>query len=143
MAAYQIAQERVFGNLRKKGTAKPRHENSNWRDQRDGMDSDHCAAVRQCPCATCPRTPAGTIHHLKSGPAKKERGANVRATDKRGIPECWFCHHEIENAGPRKEIAYYKDHGIADVHELAGALWRASPDVAKMTAILIAHKEQS
>lgn len=135
--ASEIPRERRIGNFRPTRGLKPKHQNSRWRDDRDGMSEKHLAAVRKCPCAACLKVPAGTVHHLKSGTG--ERGMSVRSTDKWGVPLCMVHHEEIERAGTRNEVRTFQAWGIADVHALALALWGAACDAPKMTRIVIEH----
>lgn len=78
------------------------------------------------------------MHHLKSH--TKERGMAVRSTDKWGVPLCFKCHQEIENAGTKNEVRTFKSWGIEDVHALALALWSTAGDVSKMVKIIIEHR---
>lgn len=134
--AGQVPREKVFGNFRQRGAKKP-HKNSERYKRRPGMSEEHCALIRQCPCAGCGRKPAGTIHHLKSGTG--ERGAGLRSTDKWGVPACIHCHETIERAGTRQEVATFASWGI-DPHVLAQDLWAATGDLARMTKIVLAHR---
>lgn len=134
--ATEIYKEKVYGNFRKRfpEKRKPAFE------ERDGMDSKHCALIRLMPCCVTLVQPAGTIHHLKSGPAAKERGVGLRATDRWGIPMSWDSHAEIERIGSRKERQWFLDRGI-DPHDLAVSLWNGTGDLERMVKILLAHRE--
>lgn len=102
---------------------------------REGVSAKHCDYIRQCPCAACLVEPAGTVHHLKSGAAKVERGMGLRATDRWGVPLCPRHHAEIEVAGSRNERRVFFEWGV-DPHILAMRLWDASGDLEAMTRIV-------
>lgn len=135
--AFQVPQPPRIGNFKPVGVEKKKQGNSKFREERKGMSEDHCKLIRQLPCTTCNRMPAGTVHHLKQNTG--ERGMGVRSTDKHGLPQCIFCHDEIENAGTKNETSWYLERGI-DPIELAEALWKNTGDLARMTGIVIAHK---
>ena len=137
--AYEVPRERVLGNFRKTGLKKPKHANSKWSDDREGMSDDHLVMIRQLPCCHCLRTPAGEAHHLKEG--TKERGMSVRSTDRWSVPLCRLHHDEIERVGTRNETAWFLKIGI-DPIELAQALWRSTGDLAKMIRVLLAHRSK-
>lgn len=135
--ASEVPRDIRLANFRQSRGLKAKRKNSRWREDRDGMSEKHLAAIRKCPCAACLKTPAGTVHHLKSGTG--ERGMSVRSTDKWGVPLCMDHHEEIERAGTRNEQKTFQGWGIFDVHALALALWGAARDVPKMTRIVIEH----
>ena len=115
-----------------------------WRKARTGMSDAHLALIRKLPCSVCHIGPGVHIihpHHLKSGPARKERGVGMKATDKWAVPLCGFVHHrEIERLGSRKEYEWFQDRGL-DPYELAKALWLATGDIGRMVQVLVAHKQ--
>ncbi len=108
-------------------------------ERRDGMSARHLAAIRKCPCVAClPLIKiAGECHHLKM---TGERGMALRSTDRWGVPLCHAHHDEIERAGSRNERAVFAKFGIEDAMQLAADLWRASPDVGAMTAVIFGHR---
>lgn len=132
----EIYRPKQLANFRQ--IVKPRHKNSRWREDRDGMDEGHLSAVRQLPCTVCLRVPAGEAHHLKS--ATGERGMSVRSTDKWTVPMCRVHHDEVERAGTRNEARYFKENAGCDPLELATALWSNTGDVARMTKVLLANR---
>lgn len=132
----QIAKPHVYGNFKKRGLDKPKHENSRWREEREGMSDDHLALIRKLPCVTCLKVPGGEAHHLK---CTGERGMSVRSTDRWALPHCHTCHMEIENLGAKREVAYYASMSI-DPLALAEALWKSSRDLGQMARIIIAHR---
>jgi len=136
LMAKEIRKDRVLGNFR--SIVKPKHQNSRFREDREGMDDDHAANIRKLPCCACLRVPCGTIHHLKAGTG--ERGMSVRSTDKWGTPLCLTCHDSVERAGTRKETAWFADNVGCDPLELATALWSNRGDVPRMTKIVLAHR---
>ncbi len=131
--AFEVPKPRVIGNF--KTGKKPK--NSKWRKERPGMSEPHLALVRKLPCTVCLSMPAGTVHHLKSETG--ERGMGVRSTDQWGVPMCMIHHEEVERAGTKKEVAYFKKVKV-NPHELAKALWRASGDLPKMTLLVLDHR---
>lgn len=137
----QIRKPTVLANFRPSlaERAKPK---PSWRAQRTGMSPEHLDLIRKLPCCLCSNRPSQS-HHLKSGPAAKERALYVKATDRHAIPLCGWVHHpEVERIGSRNEIAYFERSGI-DPHELANALWKATGDLARMGAVLVAHKQSA
>lgn len=132
----QIAKPKVYGNFKARGLAKPKHKNSRWREDREGMDEQHLACIRQLPCVTCLKVPCGQAHHLK---CTGQRGMAVRSTDEHTLPHCHNDHMDIENRGAKQEVAYYRSINI-DPLALAKDLWNATGDIAKMTRIVIAHR---
>jgi hypothetical protein len=107
--------------------------------RREGNCEKHLALIRQLPCCVTGRAGPNDPHHLKSGPAAKERGVGMRATDKWLVPLCRSAHDELERLGSRSEDAWFRAHGIADVVELAAALWHGTGDVERMTRIVQSH----
>jgi hypothetical protein len=132
--ASEIGKDRLLANFK---ASKPERRQSKWRDRRPGMSVSHCELVRLCPCAACLLTPAGTVHHIKSGTG--ERGIGVRSTDRWGVPLCPRCHEEIERIGSRHEPAHFVTVWKIDPHSLARSLWASTGDLAQMTRITIAH----
>lgn len=134
----QIARPKVYGNFKKTGLDKPKHQNSRWKEDREGMSERHLRLIRQLPCLTCGTIPAGEAHHLK---CTGDRGMSVRSRDKHTIPHCHTCHMDIESRGAKNEVAYYGAIGAGiDPLALAEALWDSSGDLAAMTRVFIAHK---
>jgi hypothetical protein len=84
------------------------------------------------------RVPAGEAHHLKQGTG--ERGAGMRSSDKWAVPLSHAPHMELERESSRNEAKWFERHGIDAPLDLAAALWNASPDVAAMTRIIMAHR---
>lgn len=132
----QLAKPKTYGNFKQRGLKKPRHQNSKWREGREGMDEGHLALIRQMPCTHCLKLPAGEAHHLK---CTGERGMSVRSTDKWTVPLCRTHHDEIERAGAKREVAWFRELGI-DPLELAGDLWNATGDLPRMVRVLTAHR---
>ena len=127
--------EKIYGNFRKRGLkAKPE---KSAREKRPGMDPKHVEAIRKLPCLVTGRIPAGECHHLKG---TGERGMGLRSTDRWGVPLSHFPHMELEGKGSKNELAWFQAHGIEDPHALADALWHASPDIPRMTKIVIEHR---
>ena len=113
-----------------------------------GMSEPHCVLLRQCPCLMCGVSPAGTVHHLKSGDARATRGVNLRAPDKFGVPLCWLpCHAGLEEVAGCHEYAIFGARGIADPFKVADDLWNVSLTVpagerlSVMRALIISARE--
>jgi hypothetical protein len=133
--ATQIARPRTLANFKTGGPRKKKA--AKRRDARPGMSEEHLALIRKLPCAACLRTPAGTVHHLKSGTG--ERGMGLRSTDKWGIPLCMAHHDEVERAGTRNERGLCKTWGF-DPHDLARALWASTGRLEQMARIVISGR---
>lgn len=129
----EIRKPQVFGNFK---ATKPERK-TRARDQRPGVSAAHCDLIRKLPCCVinCHADPAGTIHHLKSGPAKAERGMGLRSTDRWGVPMCPLHHEQIEHVGSRGEVDQFAQWGLHPFW-LARVLWAASPDFEKMDQYL-------
>lgn len=109
-------------------------------EKRDGMSKRHLELLRKLPCCITGKEPAGTVHHLKSGPAAPERGTSRKATDKWGVPLNWEDHlNGVERVGSRRELEWFQARGISDPYELAAALWRVSGNLEQMRKVLEAH----
>lgn len=132
--------DKVLGNFKPTRTTRQKvkaSKASTKRAERPGNSEEHLAALRKCPCIVTLRVPAGEVHHLKM---TGERGAGMRSSDKWGVPLSHTPHMELEREGSRNERRWFEKHGIDAPLDLAAALWNASPDVAAMTKIIIAHR---
>jgi hypothetical protein len=132
----EIRHEKRYGNFKVKDYSK--HQNSKNYEKRAGMSEDHLALIRQMPCCASLVMPGGEAHHLKS---MGNRGMGIRSEDRWAVPMAHDPHMEVERAGSRNEVKWFQEHGIADVRELAEALWANTGDLSKMIAVLIAHRE--
>jgi hypothetical protein len=130
--------EKVLGNFKPSTTERQKAKAVDTRGDRDGNDDKHLAALRKCPCIITLKVPAGEVHHLKQGTG--ERGMGMRSSDRWGVPMSRVPHEELERQGSRNETRWLKDHGIVAPLDLAAALWNASPNVAVMTKIILAHR---
>lgn len=134
--------ERVIGNFKPTVTDRQNAKTAKSRvkrEAREGNSQDHLAFIRKLPCCVTLRTPCGEAHHLKSGTG--ERAAGTRSSDRWAVPLSHTPHMELERLGSRHEPRWFKEHGIDVPLDLAAALWAASPDVAKGTAIVLAHRK--
>lgn len=105
--------------------------------KREGNSAKHCALIRKLPCLVTGYAPAGTIHHLKSGPARLERGIGMKATDRWGVPLCFQAHIlGVETVGSKRELEWFQDRGIEDPYDVAKRLWEASPHFENMQDIV-------
>ena len=135
---------KVIGNFKASRTQRQKakaSKASTKRADRPGNSEEHLAAIRKCPCVVTLRVPAGEAHHLKQGTG--ERGAGMRSSDKWAIPLSHVPHMELERESSRNEAKWFERHGVDAPLDLAAALWAASPDVAKMTKIILAHRGAS
>ena len=138
---HEIARPRLLNQQRpSKYAKKPKKERA--RDRREGMSEAHLAAVRKLWCVITSERRIVECHHLRSGPAKAERGLGLKCTDKWVLPVSRITHNHIEGLGSRNEFQFFDDHGI-NPYELADALWQATPDVERMAKVLEAHQDQA
>lgn len=107
--------------------------------RREGNSARHLALIRRLPCCITGRPGPNDPHHIKSGPAKIERGTGRKATDRWAIPLSRDAHNEVESIGSRNEEAWFRARGIADVVKLAEELWAASPNFIEMERVAYAH----
>ena len=118
-----------------------KEKNRDDREDREGNDNEHLAALRKCPCSCCGVFDTrNDPHHLLSGTG--ERGMGMRSTDRWTVPLCRAHHDELHRLGTRKEAAFFRSFGIFSHIDLAAALWSASPDVERMRKILLAHRNE-
>ena len=131
--------ERVIGNFKPSMTDRQKAKSSKSRvkrEERDGNDAAHLEYIRRLPCCVSLAVPCGEAHHLQQ---TGERGMGQRSTDKWAVPLTHALHMELHRLGSRKETGWFRERGIEAPLDLAAALWAASPDVAKGTAIVLAH----
>lgn len=131
--------EKKLGNFKPSMTERMKAKRAETREEREGNDDAHLAALRKCPCVVTLKVPAGEVHHLKFGTG--ERGMGMRSSDRWGVPMSRVPHEELERAGSRNEPRWFAERGIENPLDLAAALWKASPDVAMMTKIILAHRK--
>lgn len=135
--ASQVPREHVLGNFKKPRAERLAEKTSDTHNDREGNSHAHAALIRKLPCCVCPKTPGGTIHHLK---ATGLRGAGMKSPDKCGVPMCHECHLQgVERVGSRNELAWFSKRGI-EALELAAALWKSTGDLPRMVKIVIEHK---
>jgi hypothetical protein len=141
----EIRKDRVLANFRPTAAERYAHNHApkkSFRAQRSGMSEEHLAAIRQLACCVCPNYWSVDPHHLKTGPAKSERGVGLKATDRWCVPLCRAHHDELEALGSRKEPGFFHDRAIDHVG-LALGLWNVSPNVEAMWRVLEAHKQDA
>lgn len=129
--------DRKIGNFKPTVTERIKAKRVDTREDRDGNDNAHLAALRKCPCIVTGKMPAGEVHHLKG---TGERGMGMRSSDRWGVPLSHVPHMELERVGSRNEMKWFQERGIAAPLDLATALWNASPDIETMTKIIKAHR---
>lgn len=136
--AYQMQNVHVLGNFRT--PLDERQPNvKGFRDRRPGMSPRHLELVRTLRCTVCRSMVQVDAHHLKHGPAGKERGLALKATDRWAVPLCRHHHDEVERLSSTREAAWFARFGIPPL-ALARALWGATGDGSKMERVLSAFK---
>lgn len=134
--ASEVERPHILGNFRPSPTERLKAKRArDPRAEREGNSEAHLAALLKCPCVATLRVPAAEVHHLKAGTG--ERGMGIRSSDKWGVPLSRIPHEDVERAGSRNELAVFRQWGIEAPLDLAAALWAASPDVARMTNIIL------
>lgn len=128
---------RKIGNFKPSVTERMKAKRVDTREDRDGNDNVHLAALRKCPCIVTGKQPAGEAHHLKQN--TKDRGMGMRSSDKWAVPLSHIPHMELEGVGSRNETKWFQDRGVPAPLDLAADLYRVSPDVTKMRAVIKAH----
>lgn len=135
--ASQVREANLVGNFKRPRAERLKEKNRDKRADREGNSAEHLTLIRKLPCATCPTTPAGQAHHLKT---TGRRGMGLRSPDQDALPACPECHmNGVERAGSKNELSWYAKRGI-DALDLAAALWNATGDLPKMVKIVIEHK---
>jgi hypothetical protein len=145
--AQQIYRPPVIGNFKPTLTQREKAKRDKpkaKRARREGNSDAHKAAICKLPCCVPGCTVVGCDpHHLKHGPAARERSVLQKATDRWLVPICRH-HHifdlEVRAPNAKLEPGWFKEKGIGDPIELAAALYAASPDAGKMTRIVLAYK---
>jgi len=137
----QVPRERVLANFKpsvtERAVAKRNREPAAAR--RPGMSEEHLVLIRQLPSCVSGRVGPCDPHHLKSGAAAAERGVQLKATDRWTVPLKRDEHDELERISSRREEAWFRERGIADVSELANALWINTGDLERMRRVMQAH----
>jgi hypothetical protein len=134
----EIRPPKVYGNFRPSLKDRARKKPS-AQERREGNSKDHLELVRQLP--SCVSGVAGHCdpHHLRSGPAAQERGVGMKATDRWVVPLMRIEHDELHRISSKLEAEWFRERGVADVVELANALWLGTGDIERMRKILQAH----
>jgi hypothetical protein len=135
----EIRPPKVYGNFRPslKERAK-KHVSS--QERREGNSQVHRDAIGRLPCCVCGKAPPNDGHHLKSGPAKSERGVGMRATDQWLVPLCRLCHSAVERIGSRREFEWFAANCTDDPYLMAKALFMCTPKTPEaMLPVLAAH----
>jgi hypothetical protein len=134
----EIRPPKVYGNFRPSLKERSKKHVSS-QERREGNSQAHLALVRRLP--SCVSGVAGPCdpHHLKSGPAKAERGVQQKATDRWVVPLKRHEHDELERIASRYEELWFKERGVDDVVELAAALWANTGDLERMWKVQQAH----
>lgn len=109
-------------------------------EKREGNDAKYLELIRQLPCCITGRPGPNDPHHLMGGPAHAERGVGRRATDRWAVPICRVMHETVQPLGARREEAWFREHGIENIYELANALYHAPRNLEIMTNIILAHR---
>lgn len=131
--------EKVYGNFKRSKTVRAEEQSRDDHDDREGNSKKHLDLIRKLPCCTCPKTPGGQAHHIKTS---GQRGMGMRSPDRFAVPMCPECHLQgVERAGSKNEIAWFRKRGI-EALDLAVALWTATGSLPQMTKIVIEHKRR-
>ena len=136
--ASEIKREKVLANFRPSVSERAEKKPS-AQQRREGNSEKHLALVRQLPSCVSGRIGPCDPHHLRSGPAASERGVNQKATDRWTVPLLRIEHDELHRIASRYEEAWFMERGVADVIELANALWMGTGDLERMRKIAQAH----
>jgi hypothetical protein len=110
-----------------------------WRAHRPGNDPEHLVNIRRLQCTVCGEKKFLQAHHLRSGPAAKQRGVAMKAPDRFAVPLCPPHHEEHSHIGSRREMEWFAEYGI-DCHALAEGLWNRRGDRNAMLRVLHAHQ---
>lgn len=101
--------------------------------RRAPQDAEHLEAIRQCPCVVCLHDPAGEAAHVRWG---SNAGMGRKPEAKWCLPVCHPHHMEQHSVG---ELSFWEAVGIAP-RDLAAKLWRLSPNVEAMRALVFVAK---
>jgi hypothetical protein len=124
--AYEIPRKRMFGNLRMLDrTILPRRVPAC--ELREGMSASHLARIRMLPCCVTGEIDGVEAHHLKSGPAARERAFGRRSADWWAVPLHWRAHWRLEKLPSTYERGWFAQYAV-NPHTLAQNLWAASRD---------------
>ena len=107
------------------------------RDRSDGMSDAYLAKIRKLPSCISWQMPC-EAHHLRSGPAARERGVGRKATDKWALPLTPEEHSQCHHYGSKREIAWFRSKGI-HAHSLAKELWANRHNQMAMYRVLMDH----
>jgi hypothetical protein len=116
----------------------PKRREPNAASKRPGMSPKYLHAIKRMPSCLSGRKPCDP-HHLRCGPAAKERGVSLKATDRWAVPLTRDEHEMVHKLGGTVEFDWFRVRGI-NVLELATALWAAFPDEERMLRIIQAHR---
>ena len=141
--AYEMPRTRMFGNFRTESWQRPVTLPRIAR--RRGNDPAHLVLVRRLSCAVCPVTSGIDAHHLKSGPAKNERGLGMKATNRHVCPLCRYHHDEVEALASTREPEWYASYGYSAAHNTSPyayvlALYRCGSNEERMRQVHMAYK---
>jgi hypothetical protein len=135
----QVPREHVLANFRPSLKERSKKHVSS-QERREGNSAAHKHAICSLPCCVCGRAPPVDPHHLKSGPAKAERGIGMKATDRFLVPLCRICHSAVERVGSRREFEWFAANSIDEPYQMAYALWNCTPKTPEaMLPVLAAH----
>jgi hypothetical protein len=134
----EIRGPRVLGNFRP-SLAERAKKHVSAQERREGNCEKHLALIRQLPSCVSGAGGPCDPHHLRSGAALPERGVGMRATDRWTVPLLRVEHDELHRISSRLEEAWFRERGIADVIELANALWVNTGDLERMWKVQQAH----
>lgn len=124
--AFEVPRKRMLSNLRiLDRTTLPRRVPAH--ERREGMSKPHLARVRLLPCCITGELEHIEVHHLKSGPARRERGNGLKSQDWWAVPLFWRFHWRLEQLASCYEHGWFAQYAI-NPHALAKDLWAVSID---------------
>lgn len=138
--AYELPRKHLLNNQRKPLPSRSERARTK-RARRAGNDAEHLDQIRQLSCLipACGANVGIDPHHLKSGPAARERSVGRRSSDKFCVPLCRYHHDLVEREGSRGEAGFFDAYGFPDIAQVALALY-AAPSVPLKQQVLKAER---
>jgi hypothetical protein len=104
------------------------------RSERPGMSALHLRNVRALTSCISGKMPCEP-HHLRCGPAAKERGIGLKPTDRYVVPLTHEEHMACHAVASTGEEMWFASYGV-DAISMAEKLWEAGDDIQKMRRIV-------
>jgi hypothetical protein len=135
MMATRISPPAPAGSLLKGQQPQPSKRDKSPRQHSDG----HLAAIRKLPCLNCGQEHAIEAAHIRqSAPGKPLTGMGLKPDDRYTVPLCHDCHMTQHRVG---EKPFFAKLGI-DPLKVASDLFEVSPDIAKMTLVVLTSQQK-